>query len=127
MSPVQEKEEPFEDRMESAVTSLEALGAEGAFYDRDALLGSHSVVTELAEEGLGLGELDQIKTLDTKLTATTRAREIARANSDATTDIALGHLEQTLSTLKRVLEGQDQTSEPATTSRSRSGGAKARR
>ncbi len=126
MPPKKEKEVPFEDQLTDAVQSLEGFAVEGAFYDRDALSGSHAAVIDLADQGFKVGQLDQPKSIEVKLAATRSAKEIALSRGDQIKAVDLGHLEQTYETLLSVIQPPEspEPAEPAATSKAKSGAAK---
>ena len=117
-----EQERPFEDQLTDAVQSLE--GIREGIYERDAMLTTFSGVTQLAQQGFESGELEQPKTIEIKIAATRTAKEIAEANGDTVTAVALGQQEETLVTLLSVLQPKEAEPEPATTTVAGSGSAK---
>lgn len=123
-TPKEEQQPPFDERMQAAVSALEGLGGETAIYDRDALLGAHTVVTETAHQGFARKEIDQPKSIEAKLEATRLAVEIAEKNGDKVTAMALGQLAQTLETLLSVIKPNETAPTPASTSKSQTSSAK---
>jgi hypothetical protein len=120
----QEKQPPFDERIKEAVTSLEGLGAETTIYDRDALLGAHSIVTNIAHEGFTTKEIDQPTSIEAKLEATRLAIQVAEAHGDKVTALSLDHLAQTLESLLTVIKPAETKPKQAATPKTKTSAAK---